>query len=143
MIEGTSTPFGQLWAANVSRKLEPFDPAQGERGKWGSEALVFSTNFRTGFDVAEFQTILPKNLIHRVVPGEPIYDFFEAWKRSASETVHARTWGARQWFIATAERLAARGYEVDLQRKWLAKGWLIWQKPVQGQAAACPCRIYP
>src|SRR5688572_13600458 len=56
MIEGTSNPFGSLWAANVVRKKE--------NGDWRFKALVFSTNFRTGFDVEEFQTILPKNLIH-------------------------------------------------------------------------------
>src|SRR6266487_3423173 len=50
----------------------------------GIEALVFSTNFRLGFDVEEFQTVLPKNLIHHVQKGEPIYDFFEAWKASAA-----------------------------------------------------------
>ncbi len=117
MIEGTSTPFGQLWAANLVRKAET--------GAWSREALVFSTNFRLGFDIVEFQTILPKNFIHRVMPGEPIYDFFEAWKRTAAETVAARTYGLRQWFVAAAERLANRGWRVRLQRKWLAKGYLI------------------
>jgi hypothetical protein len=139
MIEGTSTPFGQLWAANVVRKkvTGTSDPGSADRPKkkclspdWDVEALVFSTNFRAGFDVAGFQTILPKNLIHHVVSGEPIYDFFESWKRSAAESVHAKAWGARQWFIAAAEGLAARGYRVNLHRKWLAKGWLIWEKPL-------------
>ena len=118
MIEGTSTPFGQLWSANVVRKMES--------GKWDFEALVFSTNFRLGFEVEELQTILPKNYIHHVVAGEPIYDFFEAWKRAAAETIAAKVYGPRQWFIAAAESLAARGYEIDLHRKWLSKGWLIW-----------------
>lgn len=120
MIEGTSTPFGSIWAANVVRKEE--------RGKnWIFEALVFSTNFRLGFDVEEFQTILPKNYIHRVVKGEPIYDFFEAWKRSAAETSHAKTFGLRQWFIAAAEALSAKGFKIDLKKKWLSKGYLIWE----------------
>jgi len=35
---------------------------------------------------AKFQTILPKNYIHRVAAGEAIYDFFAAWKRAAAET---------------------------------------------------------
>ncbi len=118
MIEGTSTPYGQLWSANLVRKLES--------GKWKMESLVFSTNFRLGFEPEEFQTILPKNLIHRVVKGEPIHDFFEAWKHSAAETSAAKSYGARQWFIAAAERLAERGFEVATQRKWLTRGFLIW-----------------
>jgi hypothetical protein len=119
MIEGTSTPFGGLWAANVARK--------SESGKWGMEGLVFSTNFHQGFDAAEFQTILPKNLIHHVTPGEPVYDFFEAWKRAAAETSAAKAFGPRQWFAAAGERLAVMGFPVDTQRRWLAKGYMIWK----------------
>jgi len=119
MIEGTSTPFGQIWSANLARKMDD--------GGWEMEALIFSTNFRLGFDVEEFQTILPKNYIHHVVKGEPIFDFFEAWKRSAAETSHARTFGLRQWFVAAAESLAAKGYEINVQKKFLSKGFMIWQ----------------
>ncbi len=139
MIEGTSTPFGQLWSANVVRRnsviLSPSTSLRINSAKglalappgWDFEALVFSTNFRLGFDVEEFQTILPKNYIHHVVAGEPIHDFFEAWKRAAAESVGAKVYGLRQWFSATAEGLAARGYKVDLHKKWLSKGWLIWR----------------
>src|SRR6185369_2600847 len=71
MIEGTSNPFGSIWCANLVRKVESRE--------WKFEALFFSTNFRLGYDVEEFQTILTKNLIHHIVPGEAIYDFFENW----------------------------------------------------------------
>ncbi len=118
MIEGTSDPFGRIWVANVVRKLSS--------GGWGFEALALSTNFRSGFDPAQFQAVLPKNYIHHVVPGEVIFDFFEAWKRSAVETISAKAWGTRQWFIAAAESLAEKGYEINLHKKWLTKGWLIW-----------------
>jgi hypothetical protein len=138
MIEGTSTPFGQLWAANLVRRKAAgtSDPGSADRLKknclapdWDIEALVFSTNFRMGFDPAEFQTILPKNLIHRVVPGEPIHDFFEAWKRAAAETIRSKAWGNRQWFIAAAEGLAAKGFEINLQKRFIGKGWLVWERP--------------
>lgn len=118
LVEGTSTPFGSVWAANVARRVET--------GQWSFEALVFSTNFHTGYDVEEFQTILPKNYIHHVVKGEPIYDFFEAWKRSAAETSHAKTFGLKQWFVASVEALAQKGFDVDCHKKWLGKGYLIW-----------------
>ena len=119
MIEGTSNPFGSIWVANVVRKEETSD--------WRFEALVFSTNFRTEFDVEEFQTILPKNLIHHMVKGEPIYSFFEAWKQCAAETSSTKTYGERQWFIASSERMEELGYTVVSQRKWLSKGFLIWK----------------
>ena len=120
MIEGTSNPFGSIWCANLVRRVES--------GKWRFESLIFSTNFRLGFDPEEFQTILPKNLIHRVVKGEPIYDFFEAWKRSAAEMSTTKIYGDKQWFISTAERLAERGYDISTQRKWLNRGFLIWKR---------------
>jgi hypothetical protein len=140
MIEGTSNPFGSIWCANlVRRTMEAGSPlySQGvfrdDRQQadalhnWIFEALIFSTNFRLGFNVEEFQTILPKNLIHRVVMGEPIHEFFETWRAAAAKTSAIKTYGARQWFIATAERMAERGYAIATQRKWLARGFLIWK----------------
>lgn len=120
MVEGTSNPFGSIWSANVARKVDD---------GWKFEALVFSTNFRLGFDVEEFQTILPKNYIHRVIEGERVYDFFEMWKRSAAEAIHMKPFGLRQWFAVAAEKLAGYGYDVSLKNKWLSKGYLIWNNP--------------
>ena len=119
MIEGTSDPFGSIWVTNVVRQVES--------GKWKLEALVFSTNFRTGFDITDFQAVLPKNTIHHVVPGEPIYDFFEAWKQSAAESSAMKTYGPRQWFMRAAESLAQKGYRINLQKRFLSKGWMIWE----------------
>jgi hypothetical protein len=118
MIEGTSNPHGSIWAANLVRKSST----------WSFEALVFSTNFHAGFDLVDFQTVLPKNYIHHVTPGEEIYDFFEAWKRSAAETSHTKVFGLKQWFASAAESLAQKGYKIDLHKKWVSKGWLIWKK---------------
>lgn len=129
MIEGTSNPFGSIWCANVVRRMDDRSHLHLPQVQvWTMEALVFSTNFQMGFNIEEFQTVLPKNLIHHVLPGEPIYDFFEAWKQSAAETAAMKIYGPRQWFIAAAERLAERGYTVALQRKWLTKGFLVWKR---------------
>lgn len=132
MIEGTSNPFGSIWCANVVRKVMEsgslLPTTENWRIRdWRLEALVFSTNFRMGFDITDFQAVLPKNLIHHVVPGEPIYDFFKAWKQSAVETSATKTYGLRQWFIQSAESLAQKGYTINLQKKFLSRGWLIWE----------------
>lgn len=133
MIEGTSNPFGSVWAANLVRKTLSDSLLSSKEdlriGAWRIEALVFSTNFRLGFEVEEFQTILPKNYIHRMAAGEPIYEFFEAWKRSTAETSHAKVFGWKQWFTASAERLFEKGFKVDLHKKWLGRGWLVWYQP--------------
>jgi hypothetical protein len=44
------------------------------------------------------------------LPGEPIHDFFEAWKRSA------------------AQNLADRGYKINMKKKWLANGRLLLEE---------------
>jgi hypothetical protein len=119
MIEGTSTPYGQLWVANLARRLES--------EKWRLEALVFSTNFRLGFDITDFQAVLPKNYIHHVIAGEAVYDFFEAWKQSAAEASAMKAYGFRQWFMQAAESLAQKGYKINLKKKFLSMGWMIWE----------------
>jgi len=135
MIEGTSNPFGSIWVANLARKILESDSSSALRvlsgSRWKMEALVFSTNFRMGFDITDFQAVLPKNYIHHVVPGESIHDFLEAWKRSAAESSSAKVFGLKQWFAASAESLAAKGYRIDLHKKWLTKGWLIWNNQEQ------------
>jgi hypothetical protein len=113
----------------VARKTLPSNSQKQASGlqSWRFEALVFSTNFRLGFEIAGFQAVLPKNLIHHVQPNEPIHDFIESWKRAARETSHAKTFGLRQWFVSAAQKLADKGFDVDLRKKWLSKGWLIWK----------------
>lgn len=126
MIEGTSNPFGSIWVANLVRKTLGSDISLSG-SQWKFEALVFSTNFRMGFDITDFQAVLPKNYIHHVVQGESIYDFMEAWKRSAAETSPAKVFGLKQWFAASVHSLAAKGYDINLQKRFINKGWLIWQ----------------
>lgn len=125
LIEGTSDPFGRLWVANLLRRL----PEGSSAGTWCREALVFS--LRPGHDAHPelLQSVLPKSLIHRVVPGEPIHTFFADWAQAARETRPWRTFGARQWFAASLNRLAAGGYRIDLRAKWLRHGFLIWKQP--------------
>lgn len=122
LIEGTSDPFGRIWVAHVLRKPTTTPLLH-------HEALVFSTNFRTGFDPVEFQTILPKALIHQVSPGTPIYQFFADWKQATWASVAQRTWGLRPWFAGSAHRLREIGYRLDTRRRWLARGYLVWQEP--------------
>lgn len=123
IIEGTSDPFGRVWTANLLRR-EP----QPEGGlALRKEGLVFGTNFRWGFEPDIFQPVLPKNYIHRMLPGEAIYDFMEAWKAAARQTVAFKAFGLRQWFAASALELAARGYSIETRQKYLKKGFLVWK----------------
>ncbi|MBK9053168.1 MAG: methylase [Chloroflexi bacterium] len=122
LIEGTSDPFGQVWVANLVRKQESGELAQ--------EGLLFSTNFRQGFAPEQFQPVLPKNFIHRVIPGEPIELFFRQWQQAYRETLPYRNWGVRQHFVQTARRLGEMGVKVGLRPRFLNQGFLpfmVWE----------------
>lgn len=121
LLEGTSDPLGHIWVANVLRK--PID--MHDARLWINEGLLFSTNFRAGFDPAQFQAVLPKNHIHHVLPGEPIYDFLETWKDAAIITSAHQAWGQRQWFAAAAARLQSSGELLNLSRRWWRQGYLM------------------
>lgn len=117
LIEGTSDPFGRIWTANLLRKSED--------GALLNEGLLFSTNFRWGFEPGMFQPVLPKNTIHRMVEGEWIHSLMESWKEVALENIALKKFGLRQWFVASAEGLAERGFSIDLRKKLLGKGYLL------------------
>jgi len=119
LIEGTSDPFGQVWVANLVRKQEG--------GQLTQEGLLFSTNFRQGFAPEQFQPVLPKNFIHRVVAGEPIERFFRQWQQAYRETLPYRNWGVRQHFVQSARRLKEMRVKVGLRPRLLNQGFLLLQ----------------
>ena len=123
LIEGTSDPLGRIWTANIARR------SQADETGWAMEALVFYTSFRDGFDPAFFQPVLPKNYIHRMVPGEPVHQLMERWKRAAAATQFERVWGARAWFAASALALARMGVPVDARPRWTRRGFLVVKCP--------------
>jgi hypothetical protein len=120
LVEGTSDPHGQTWVANLLRR-----PGEGQGLQ--VEGLLFSTNFRPIFEPTMFQPVLPKNYIHRMVPGEPIYAFFEAWKGAYLEALPFKDFGPRRLFRESAKRLKARGYQVDARPRLLSRGYLLWR----------------
>ncbi|MEM9596192.1 MAG: class I SAM-dependent methyltransferase [Acidobacteriota bacterium] len=135
LVEGTSDPFGRVWVVQLLRRVPlRSSPAVGSSGEtaWRREAMVFGTNHRLGFDPGAFQAVLPKDSIHRVVPGEAIHGFFEGWKRAAAETRAMAAWGQRSWWRAAGRRLADLGYAVDPRRRFLGRGWLVWRTPRLG-----------
>jgi hypothetical protein len=62
---------------------------------------------------------LPKVLIHRNVPGEPVHAWLaaldDAWMREAA----LASYGPRQRFVAAVRRVRAAGWPVlDTARRW-------------------------
>ena len=124
LVEGTSSPFGRRIVINLIR--------HGAGGVPVMEGLLFSTNFREGFSPDLFPPVLPKQLIHRHVPGEAIHTFFETWRRCADRARHARTFGVRQHFVQTARDLAMTYPGVSTRPRLLRQGFLFWRRPPYG-----------
>ena len=117
LAEGTCDPTGRTLVVSLLRRYQ---------GEIKSEGILFATSFNQPFEPRAFQAVLPKHLIHRVVKGHPIYDFFEAWERSATMSRGHAQFGNRQHFVAAAEDLATRVSGLVIRRPWLRNGWLLW-----------------
>lgn len=62
---------------------------------------------------------LPKALIHRNVPGEPIYDFLKAFDKAWNQHASLIPFGARQRWVSSIESLIELGYPVwDNKVRW-------------------------
>jgi hypothetical protein len=111
----------------------------GRRATWvavdATGPLSLTISLRMGglerpSDVAER---LPKVLIHRNVPGEPIHEFLSdldrAWERSAA---HA-SWGARQRFLAAVEQVRHRWPVLGGASRWrLGEVTVAWSAVAPG-----------
>ncbi len=118
LIEGTSSPYGKIWTANLLRK-------RGNDVVY--EGFLFSTNFRAGFSPDIFQPYLTKNFIHEIGTGSPIDRFMADWKHACDQTIGMKTWGLRQWFSASAQVLVQKGYEIWLKKSFQRQGFLLWR----------------
>jgi hypothetical protein len=119
LLEGTSDPFGRVMVVHVLWR----------RGAHlVSDGLLFGTNFKLGVDAELFPPVLPKSHIHRMVEGEPIAAFMEAWRHAERHTRAVAVFGPNQHLAATAARLGQR-FRID-RRPWLVRnGWVWWRRP--------------
>lgn len=116
----------------------------GHRAVWvsldasGPRTVTFSARFDAFERPSDLADRLPKTLIHRNVPGEPVHDLLrlldECWERQAP---HA-SFGVRQRWLATVADLRERGWPVlDGPRRWrLGELTVPWDSvaPVSGGA---------
>lgn len=115
LLEGTSTPSGGIWVANVLR---------ARSGVCVKEGLVFYSNFNQPLDLNDFKAVLPKNYIHRMLPGERINAFFELWQTALNNTIGEKSWGSQAWFRASVMDLYRLGAAVNPDKKFVNRGFL-------------------
>lgn len=120
LLEGTSDPFGRVMVVNVMRR--------GEAGP-ELEAVLFATNLRWGSHPEIFPPVLPRQLIARNVPGEPVHTLFETWERAWACSAPASVFGERQRFEAAVIGLSENHPGVDARRRWRQRGMVLWRRP--------------
>ncbi|WP_250003373.1 class I SAM-dependent methyltransferase [Actinoplanes sp. M2I2] len=104
LVEGTSDELGRIATWVVV-----------EAG--GPGTLTFSARLADLDHPATFAERLPKSLIHRNVPGEPVHDLLRALGRAWE--AEATPFGPRQRWLATCRRLRSEGRPViDGPARW-------------------------
>ena len=95
LVEGTCSENGRVaaWVA---------------LGREGPRSLTFAAQLRSLESPLIFAERLPKALIHRNVPGEPVHAFLADWERSWLRAAPLGAFGVRQRWIAAAETMAGR-----------------------------------
>jgi hypothetical protein len=123
LVEGTSDPLGRLLVVHRLRR---------EREDLVSEGVLFLARIQSVKDVRDFQAVLPKRLIHRVTPGEPVFDLFEEWSAAWRDAS-----GRPRRFQVAGQNLAQRRPDVGAPARWLRRGALLWRLAFAIPLAGC------
>lgn len=116
IAEGTSNPSGSIMVVNLLRPGRPTE-------------VLFSVNPRLIPESPRaFTAVLPKDHIHRMVPGEPVHDLMEAWERAWQLTQTASTFGPLAHWAAAGRMLMERE-DVLTRPTLLRRGFLLWRPP--------------
>lgn len=115
LVEGTSDQSGRMVSFDVYRMGD---------GGLVHEVLVFGTNFRAPVEPADFQTILPKRLIHHMLDDAPAA-FFADWRRAFDLTrVQGVTDARARWASAATLMRERFDYPVDTRKRIIGRGYL-------------------
>ncbi len=108
LVEGTCDELGRLgsWAALRAGTDTPV-------------SLTLAAKLATLESPATFAERLPKALIHRNVPGEPVYDLLQALDEAWQHAAPLAVFGPRQRWLEAVSRLRAAGRPVmDSPARW-------------------------
>ncbi|NYE42142.1 class I SAM-dependent methyltransferase [Streptomyces fulvorobeus] len=105
LVEGTCDEIGRrhVWVA---------------LGPEGPRTVTFATRLGSLERPSDLAERLPKALIHRNVPGEPVHAFLRDFDRAWAAASPYASLGARQRWIATARALAGEWPLTDGERRW-------------------------
>ncbi|WP_255954476.1 class I SAM-dependent methyltransferase [Streptomyces odontomachi] len=132
---------GEVAAAwqRLRARLAPADPARGTRGGllvegtcdeigrrhvWvalgpeGPRTVTFATRLASLDRPSDLAERLPKALIHRNVPGEPVHAFLRDFDRAWATAAPYAAYGARQRWMTAVRALTDRWPVVDGPARW-------------------------
>jgi hypothetical protein len=104
----------------------------GRRGCWvlldatGPRSLTLAARVEALERPGDLAERLPKVLIHRNVPGEPVYEFLRAFDAAWDAAAPVSAFGPRQRWIAAAGRLGAAGWPVRTDRSRYGELTVAW-----------------
>ena len=110
----------------------------GRLGAWvlldadGPRSLTFACRVEMLPRPGRLAERLPKALIHRNAPGEPIHDFLRASDAAWDAAAALSSFGPRQRWIATCNQLAADGWPVDVTRARHGEITVAWSAVAPG-----------
>lgn len=97
----------------------------GRRSTWialdaaGPRSLTISLAFAAFERPSDVAERLPKALIHRNVPGEPVHAYLQAFDDAWERQAPLASYGRRQRFIATVGELRRQGWPIEHgPRRW-------------------------
>ncbi|MEU6392871.1 class I SAM-dependent methyltransferase [Streptomyces sp. NPDC046939] len=105
LVEGTCDEIGRrhVWVA---------------LGPEGPRTVTFATRLGSLHTPSDLAERLPKALIHRNVPGEPVHAFLRDFDRAWAAAAPYASYGARQRWIRTARALSEAWPVVDGPGRW-------------------------
>ncbi|NGO75303.1 class I SAM-dependent methyltransferase [Streptomyces sp. YC504] len=105
LVEGTCDEIGRrhVWVA---------------LGPEGPRTVTFATRLGSLDQPSDLAERLPKALIHRNVPGEPVHAFLRDFDRAWAAAAPYASYGARQRWIRTVRALSADWPVVDGSSRW-------------------------
>ncbi|WP_267242735.1 class I SAM-dependent methyltransferase [Streptomyces sp. PR69] len=105
LVEGTCDEIGRrhVWVA---------------LGPGGPRTVTFATRLGSLERPSDLAERLPKALIHRNVPGEPVHAFLRDFDRAWAAAAPYASLGARQRWISAVRELAADWPVRDDRRRW-------------------------
>ena len=119
IVEGTCDEIGRLggWVLLDAR---------------GPRSLTFACRVEMLPRPGRLAERLPKALIHRNAAGEPIHDFLRAFDAAWDAAAALSSFGPRQRWIASCNRLAADGWPVDVTRTRHGEITVAWSAVAPG-----------